>query len=247
MNIKSLIASIALTTTIYGAQTVKLAGDMNYPPYSFIENGVAKGVYVDIINKAFDKLPNYDVKFNMMAYKRAIAMTKQGKIVGFFPPYYGIDRTSWTKFSEPILAETTIIFAKEDTLKNKVKYPEDFYGTTACLNRGFNKSLLGGDKFSKAIKDKKINLIEANDNKACLNRVKRGIADFYINDQLIDISMFPSIKRGMKVKENFGHVGFTLKDSKYKYMKDLQTQFNKRIKQMKQNGEIQKILNSYKQ
>lgn len=246
MKIKSLLAISLLTGSLFASEMIELSGDMNYPPYSYKEDGVAKGVYVDIINSAFAKIPDYDVSFNMMAYKRAIALTKKGKTVGFFPPYYSEGRTAWTKFSEPILGETTIVFAKGKTLENKVNYPEDFHGTTACLNRGFNKGLLGGNKFADAIKNKKIKLIEANDAQGCLSRVKRDMADFYINDQLIDTSKFPSIKKGMKAKANFGHVGFTLKTKKYPFMNDLQQKFNNVIKQMKKSGEIDKILKNYK-
>lgn len=243
---KKTLFFLSLLTSLYSAQTVELSGDMNYPPYSYVENGTPKGVYVDIIKTAFKRIKEYDVKFNMMAYKRAIAMVKQGKTVGFFPPYYGIDRTRWTKFSEPILAETTIVFAKENILKDRTTYPEDFYGKTLCLNRGFNKSLLGGDKLASDIENKNIKLIEANNNQACLSRVSRGLADFYINDQLIDTSKFPNIKKGMNVKGNFGHVGFTLKKKNYKYIDDLELKFNQAIKDLKNDGTIDKILLKYK-
>jgi len=243
---KKVLFFLSLLTSLYSSQTVELSGDMNYPPYSYIENGTPKGVYVDIIKTAFKQIKEYDVRFNMMAYKRAIAMTKQGKTVGFFPPYYGKERTQWTKFSEPILAETTIVFAKEDILKDRKNYPEDFYGKTLCLNRGFNKSLLGGDKLAAAIDSKKLKLIEANDNQGCLSRVSRGLADFYINDQLIDTSKFPEIKKGMDVKDNFGHVGFTLKKGNYKYIDDLEIKFNQAIKNLKKDGTIEQILLKYR-
>ena len=32
---------------------------------------IAKGVYVDVIKAAFDKMPDYDVKFNMVAWKKS--------------------------------------------------------------------------------------------------------------------------------------------------------------------------------
>ncbi len=246
MRFKKSILTLLSVASVFASQVVELSGDKNYPPYSYTQNNVAKGVYVDIIRRAFEKMPQYDVKFNMMAYKRAIEMTKDGSTVGFFPPYYGKERTSWTKFSTPILAETTIVFSKEEILKNKKTYPEDFYGGTVCLNRGFNQSLLGGDKFAMAINDGKLKLVEGNDNKACLNRVARGIADFYINDQLIDTSMFPEIKKGMDAKGNFGHVGFTLKTENYPFINDLEVKFNEAINQMKKSGEIEKILNNYK-
>ncbi len=237
---------IGLTTSsLLASQTIELSGDKSYPPYSYSENGKAKGVYVDVIKLAFSKIPEYDVTFKMTAWKRAIAMTKQGKTIGFFPPYYSDERTSWTKFSEPIVNETSAIFAKNKTLKNKQNFPNDFYGLTVCLNRGFTL-LTGGYDFKKAIEDKKIKLIEANNNKDCLTRVKRDMADFYINDQLIDISAFSSIKRGMDINSNFGHIGFTLKDKKYPFMKDLQDKFNSTIKQMKTDGTIDKIVQKYK-
>jgi polar amino acid transport system substrate-binding protein len=240
------LTSIVLISNIFASQTIELAGDSNYPPYSYVENGKAKGVYVDILKTAFNKTEKYDIRFNMMAWKKAIALTKAGKVAGFFPPYFAEDRKKWTKFSTPILAETTIVFAKEETLKNKKDYPKDFYGLTACFNRGFDTESVGGKAFAKAIKNKKIKLIEANDNKGCLNIVKRGIADFYINDQLIDTSLFTSIKKGLRVKEDFGYIGFTLKTQKHPYMKDLQNTINNIIEQMKKNGEIERILHTYK-
>ena len=245
MQLKILILAFIMCGTLFASEVVELSGDKNYPPYSYEEKGVPKGIYVDILKAAFEQMPEYKLKLKMMAYQRAINMTKEGLTVGFFPPYYGVERTAWTKFSEPILGETTVVFAKEDTLKTKKRYPEDFYGTTLCLNRGFNQLLLGGEKLSKAIKENKIKLIEGDDNQACLSRVVRGMADFYINDQLIDTKKFPIIKKGMKAKENFGHVGFTLQDKNYPYMKDLQNRFNAIIQKMKDNGQIEEILKKY--
>lgn len=84
MNFKIFVATLALSGSLFAAQTVELSGDKNYPPYSYSENGIAKGVYVDILKSAFSKMPKYDLKLNMMAYKRAIKMTQDGKTVGFF-------------------------------------------------------------------------------------------------------------------------------------------------------------------
>lgn len=243
---KKLLLLLFLPFYIYGATVIEFAGDKNYPPYSYEENGIAKGVYVDILKAAFEQIEEYEIKFNMMAWKRAIIMIKKGTIPAFFPPYYSDERISWIKFSEPILAETTILFAQEKTLKGKKRYPEDFYGLTACLNRGFSTLTLGGEEFTEAIKQKKITLVEGNDNKACLNRVSKGLADFYINDQLIDISEFQNINKGLTAQKNFGHVGFTLKSKKYPFINDLENKLNEVINTMKSNGQIDQIINKYK-
>ena len=242
---KKLILLLLFSAFLFANQVVKLVGDKSYPPYSYSENGIAKGIYVDIIKKAFSKVDGYDVKFKMIAFKKAKVMVKKGKAIGFFPPYYSKSRAQWTKFSEPILEENTIIFAKKSMLKGKKDFPKDFYGKTLCLNRGFSQESMGGAELKKAIKNKKIKLIEADNNKACLARIQRKLADFYINDRFIDISKFPMIKRGEKVKSNFGYIGFTLKTKKYPYMDDLQTKLNKAIKMMKKNHEIDKITKKY--
>ncbi|MBN2782657.1 MAG: transporter substrate-binding domain-containing protein [Campylobacterales bacterium] len=243
---KKIFLLLFVAKALFASVVVEIVGDKNYPPYSYEESGEARGVYVDIIKSAFEKIDGYDVKFNMTAFKRAKELVKSGKAVAFFPPYYNEERTKWTKFSEPILAERSIVFAKSETLKNNVDFPKDFYGLTLCMNRGFNIEAVGGSELNDAVESKKINFIEANDNKACLSRVVRGMADFYVNDELIDISNFVDIKRGLKVKENFGHVGFTLNDKDYPYLKDFQKKFDKVIIQMKKDHEIEEIVKKYR-
>lgn len=243
---KKLFLLLLLSAIVNASQMVKLAGDNNYPPYSYSENGVAKGIYVDIIKSAFSKMDGYTLDLKMLAWKKAIAMTKKGKIVGFFPPYYSDERTEWTKFSEPILKETTIVFAKEKTLKNKKSFPKDFYGLTICMNRGFSLEAVAGKDLAQAVESKKITLIEANKNRDCLIRIKRKMADFYVNDQFIDTSEFSMVKKGLEVKASLGHLGFTLKTKNYPFMKDLEEKFNSVIKEMKSSGEIDKIMKKYR-
>jgi len=243
---KKLFLLLTLNVFLFASQVIELAGDKDYPPYSYSEKGVAKGVYVDIIKALFAKIDAYDVHFNMMAWKKAQVMVRKGKIVGFFPPYYSKERTKWTKFSKPILNEKAVIFANENFMKGKTKFPEDFYGKRVCLNRGFTPQVMGGEVFAKAVKSKKIILVETSGNSDCLNRVKRDMVDFYINDQLIDISKFNTIKRGLAVRLNTGHIGFTLNTKKYPFVNELETKVNKAIEQMKNSGEIDKILKKYK-
>jgi hypothetical protein len=49
MKLKNIIAALLLSGGLYASQTVELSGDKNYPPYSYTEKGIAKGVYVDIL------------------------------------------------------------------------------------------------------------------------------------------------------------------------------------------------------
>ena len=242
---KILFTVTFLVIQLFGVQIVELLGDKSYPPYSYMEDGVAKGIYVDIIQAAISKIPQYDVKFRMIAWNRSIALIKKGKALGFFPPYYSKERIAWTKFSESILAERSYVYALSKTLKGKSHFPEDFFGLTVCLNKGFTL-MTGGIKMKNAIQNNDLKLIYGKNNRACLGRVFRGAADLYVNDQLINTSEFPEIKRGLIAAENSGHIGFTLHKENYSYIDDFEKKFNTVIKEMKQSGEIQRILRSYR-
>jgi polar amino acid transport system substrate-binding protein len=243
---KKIITLLIISGSLFASQIIELNCDKGYPPYSYKENKVVKGVYVDVIKAIFSKIPEYDVKFKAMAWKHAISKVKQGKSIGFFPPYYLKKRTLWTKFSKPILGETSIVFAKQHIIDTKKNFPEDYKGLTVCMNRGFDILTQADENFEKMIKDKSIKLKLGDNNKNCLTQVQKNKADFYLNDQLIDIKDFPNIKRGVVTKNNYGYIGFTLKDKNFPYIKDLESKFNQTLIKIQKSGELNKILQKYK-
>ena len=129
---KHLILSTLLISPLFASITIELACDQGYPPYSYKENKVAKGVYVDVIKKAFSKIPQYDVKFKPLAWSKMEPLITNGKMIGHFPPYYNKDSTPWTELSEPILNEKIVVFAKEKIIQEKKNFPEDYKGLTMC-------------------------------------------------------------------------------------------------------------------
>ena len=225
---------------------ITLFGDEGYPPYSYSEGDKAKGIYVEVLTKIFEKIEGYEVKFKMLPWKRCIKLVKDGKSIAFFPPYYTEERETWMVFSEPILQEQTIVFGKAEKLKGKTKWPEYFYNHTFGLNAGFNPEAMAGKKFSSAVQMGMIKINEAKNNESNLKKLAKDRLDFYINDKLIDISSFPDIKRGIVAKNNWGYLGFTRKDFEYsEYLNDFKIKFNKAVKKTKETDEIQKIINSY--
>ena len=243
---KKIILGTMVATSIFAAQIVEIACDKSYKPYSYKDGKEAKGIYVDVIRKAVSQMPNYEVKFKPAAWNKAVNAVKKGKAIGFFPPYYSKARESWMRYSEALGAEKVYVIAKESTHKGKAKFPEDFKGLTACINRGYGLAILGGKKFEQMIKDKTIKLKNGNTTKVCLNQIKSNKADFTLYDRLIDISGFPMLTHGLNSQSNNSYIGFTLKDKKFPYQKDFETKFNKIIKKMRASGDIEKIINSYK-
>ena len=238
---------IALFSSIGYANQVTLYGDASYPPYSYADNGKAAGIYTEIIKKAFDKIDGYEVAFEMLPWKRGISYVKEGTGLALFPPYFSQERTEWMTYSEPILPETIVVFGKKEKLEGKTKWPEDFFGSTVSLNSGFDPEGTGTKAFKDAIETGKIKLDDqGKDNLTNLKKLSIGRSDFYINDQLIDISEFPDIVRGIEINKNNGYLGFTKNTEKFPFIPDLLEKFNKAINEMKASGEIEKIIESHK-
>ncbi|MGR6874811.1 substrate-binding periplasmic protein [Pseudomonas sp. HK3] len=240
-----LIIGVLSQNLALAKEEVTIYGDKNYPPYSYEVNGIPKGIYVDVLNLAFSNMPDYDITIQMIPWSRGIKYIEVGKGLALFPPYYLEARTPWMLFSESILKENVAVFGKSENLEDKTKWPEDFYGYKIGLTRGYNPFSMGGDNFGKAVKSEKITIEEANSNHENLIKLEKGRIDFYITDQLIDIKPYPLIKRGMIVNTNHGYLGFTQKNEVFKYKADFIQQFNRIIIDLKQSGEIQKIVEHY--
>jgi len=114
----------------YASQKVVIIGDENYPPYSYLEQEVAKGVYVDILKAVFARLPKYQVTFSMMPWKRGLTYIKQAKRLAIFPPYYWPQSRPYMKaYSEPILLEQVVVTCNQAVLnQQRNNWPTDYYG-----------------------------------------------------------------------------------------------------------------------
>lgn len=249
LNLVGIVVAALLFVSVHAgaafAQEVTILGDASYPPYSYSDKGKPAGVYVDILTKAFEKIDGYTLTLKMTPWKRAIEMVKTGRNIAFFPPYFSEERTQWTTFSEPILPETTIVFGTEEKLAGKTQWPEDFFGSKVGLNTGFSPVSQGTQAFKDAIDAGNITLDDKGQkNEHNLKKLAAGRLDFYINDQMIDISAFPSIKRGIAVNQNNGYLGFT-KAGDFPYLDDLKEKFDAVIKGMKASGEIDAIVKNY--
>ena len=148
-------------------------------------------------------------------------------------------------FSEPILEEQVVIFGKAETLVERKKWPEDFLGLRAGMNSGFSLTALGGDRFAQACRSGEIDLQEVNSTEQNLKKLSLGRIHFYLNDRLTDIGKFPSVQRGMVTASNNGHLGFTRVDGDYPYLQDFKKSFAATIREMKDPGEIDRIVKDY--
>ncbi len=250
--------------SIFGANIkVDIYADDNYPPYSYSEGGITKGIYTEILMKAFSKMHGYDVNIIPMPWKRGLAYLEHGTGFAIYPPYrHTNERPYISPYSIPILNEQVVIYCKEEVLKEakRVKWPEDFYGLTIGNNSGFS---VGGKQFSQAVKEKKMTLLETKSTAQNILMLGLGRTDCYINDRLSIMLELKRLKQegkydeggihaklveGIIITNENGHLGFTnTDDGRFYFKKDFLEQFNHAINEMKEQGEIQKTVNDYVQ
>lgn len=81
------------SATAFAGEKVVLLGDDDYAPYSYVENGQFKGMYVELLNKASELLkPAYEVELKPRPWKRSLADLENGTAFALFPPGMKIGR-----------------------------------------------------------------------------------------------------------------------------------------------------------
>ena len=263
-NISSFLPTLIFSIIIsyfgfcHAATRVTVYCDDNYPPYSYMEEGEAKGIYVEIFKKAFSLMNNYIVRIRAVPYKRGLHYLKEGAGFALFPPYYRPkERPYIWPYSEPVLLEEVIVVCREKVVKklSAFKWPEDYYGLIIGNNAGFK---LGGEKFREAEKNKKIIIDEARGNRENILKLGLNRTDCYINDRLSILWELNRLKkkgayneRCSKILETtvisseHGYLGFSRKDKAFSFKKDFIKDINRIIKKMRDSGEIKKIVSNF--
>ena len=259
---RSLLLSLCLvfTVSIFAATDVTVYCDDAYAPYSYKENGKVKGIYVDILKKAFSKMKDYNVKIEAVPWKRGLSYLERGTGFALFPPYYHPEKRPYmSPYSEPILDENVAVFCREEILtKPRPDWPEDYYGLRVGNNAGFQ---IRSEKFWKAVKEGKLKLDEAKGTDKNILKLATKKIDCYANDRLSILWEIKKLKESGKYDEGGkhsrivesvivstekGYIGFTNKDKgKFGFKDDFLAKINKIIKNMKASGEIDKIIKNY--
>lgn len=175
-----LIAGLS-TPAAHAGQKVILYGDDNYAPYSYMEDGQFKGMYVDILTKAAQKLaPAYEVELQPLPWKRGLAELESGTAFGLFPPGLKKERTYISPYSVVLYRETVVLFCNDDVMKSpRKRFPDDFAGITIGVNAGFLLSA----RLMNAARAGKVRLAETKGNDSNLKKLALKRIDCYASDR----------------------------------------------------------------
>lgn len=137
---------------------IQLATVPEFKPFIWQEEGVAKGIDVDIVQEICRRMDMVcDISFH--PWKRVLASLESGKTDGGFSGFRTKERERFANFMvHPLHLSTYNLFVKKG---HEFEYEkiEDLYGRTIGMNRGFN---LHPD-FDEAVARGKIKIQEVDD------------------------------------------------------------------------------------
>lgn len=223
---------------------VEILADDDYPPYSYVENGELKGIYVDLVNETAKFLAqDYEIKVIAMPWKRALKQIENGERFAILPPYHHIELRPYIfPYSIPMAQEDVVVYCRKGLDFNKVfidsiRLPEPLL---LGINSGY---ILLNEKYNKAVKNNNIMLVENKSTEANVIKLTKGRIDCYINDKLsiehglvllndknADFNMSDFIQVD-HISSQSAHIGYTnVKEYKFPYKYDFVIRMNEAIK-----------------
>ena len=234
---------------------ITIIGDRNYAPYSYEKDGIATGLYVDILQAVFSHLEDHQVTLKMEPWKRGLSMIKEGTKLAIFPPYYWSEKRPYiSEYSEPIYKEQVVSICNKQRLRSTdMKWPIDYQGFKVGTNRGF---LAPGPEFFKLVDQDKITLVETQNSDTALRLLSLKRIDCYVNSKLTIQWSINNLERNVlhrNLSENLAYTSIISENNAYigyskAYLeknssdRGFISEVDQIIRDMKDKGELQNIL-----
>lgn len=224
--------------------TLVFLGEQDYAPISFEENGKVVGISPDIINEAFQRM-GYKVKLQLVPWKRAQEMIKDGEADGFFSPYKSAERETIYIFpTEPLLIEKNVFMVRKNSM---ITYDGDI----SKLDQYGIGTLIGYTTLDKYIEKKIINNVDKSLSvEASLTKLVSGErkVDLVVNTDYIlwytakKMNITNAIKElPSPLAEMPSYLAFTKK----KDHSEIIAKFEIELQQMKKDGTYNRIIQQY--
>lgn len=149
------LALIALFTTSnsFAENKILVAATLEYPPYEYTENGVARGIAIDIIKEAALRTKTYDIEFDFLPWKRAVYTVKSGHNDVLFNAGKNEERQQWGKYVENVLIlQEYVLFKKRSSSINVNSNFDNVKNHSIAVRLGY---LYGSGNFRNAIDQNK--------------------------------------------------------------------------------------------
>ena len=225
-----------------------LHSEFSFPPYNWVENEEYKGIDADIVREACRRAGIMPVIKNR-PWKRVLKEVETGEADGGFSSFLTPEREAFAHFltGSPLHYSTYSLFAKQGR-EFAYQKAEDLFGKRIGIVRGF---VINKD-FDDAFKSGKIIVEEVTELKQNILKLLAGRIDAFVHQQ--DITVY-----ALKTKKFEGNVVMLpvpieparpsylmiSKAAKIPEKERLTESLNTALKNMQQDGTVEKIYDKY--
>ena len=226
----------------------------NYKPYSYIENGVLKGIQIDILKSIFDKIKHHKVNIKEVSSDDIISKLQERDILILNNSSPNSKESEYIDYySEPFFFEDISIFCNRDLnifKKKDLKWPNDF-GKLRIINDGVHivdKSYNITIKESLNFEDGILSIVKEESDCVIGDELRFDSSILNIINQDINNSeLFQNLDKIIKIQTIYKkpiHIGFSKKYFPQK--KDLLKNINLAIRVMNDYNDTEEIIDKYK-
>nr|WP_294863978.1 transporter substrate-binding domain-containing protein [uncultured Pseudogulbenkiania sp.] len=251
------LAALLVTLSCDAAEKVVLYGDDSYPPYAYLEDGQFKGVYVELLQAAANRMAErYQLELVPTPWRRGLSMLESGEAFALFPPYRRAERTFIDTYSAPLYRERVVVVCNDRTMsKPRQRFPRDFGDVTIGVNAGFALSGV----LVAARQNHSVRIDEANGNAVNLRKLALNRIGCYANDSLSirytlrrmknETPHFPeldalTLHEVAELSGEEAYVGFSRRASP-PFKADFIKRLDATLQALQQEGEVDRILARY--
>ncbi len=149
---------------------------IDYPPYSWLEEGEENGIDVQILRE-LDRRIDMDLELKFAPWKRIISGLKDGTVEAAVQTWWRKERTQFLEYmSVPLRTTTVSIIGRKDS-SLQIDRLSDFNGLRVGKMRAFSIS----SKFDDAARRKQFQLIEVDHLEQAIEMLKRDRLDLFVH------------------------------------------------------------------
>ena len=253
-----------ITGKVIGGEEVLYVVTSPWKPYMYEEDGEYKGIYVDIMDLAFDNL-GIEYKFEIFPWPRAYAMGEEGVADGLLGASYKPEREPVVRFtpeqkvmvdivnrgeippSEAYLGMITQVFFIRKIYEGKKEFESPEQIADGDYRIGINK----GYGYAPVIYDSNWTLVEHITEEDSFSALESGEIDLYIASKAVGLSVLKEIdlldeitfiEKPIALTPSF--LLFT-KASDYPNLDEIVKQFDEELIKIHESGEYNEIYRRY--
>ncbi|CAM4131362.1 substrate-binding periplasmic protein [Pseudoalteromonas byunsanensis] len=238
---------LGLISSAFSQERVIRLVTLEYPPYEFQGTQDARGIAVDIVREAFDRIDQpFSIQF--LPWGRAIREVKNARVDGIFTIYKTPERETFMSYSNEVLVQQSIGFF---ALKDHQIYFDGRIASLSPYRIGIVRKVSYGEEIDLALAKGVLENIVTTD--TGINSFKLLLADrvdVVISNQLGGLEILKQLGLEDKIHQvpSYAYdIPSYIAFGKEPYLEGIKQRLDMAIRAMKEDGSYQKIIADYLQ